>query len=136
MDITVEFGPILHCMPRQLPAQTYRYFFLLTRRLTVPLFVPLRSLQILTILTPHEIVFLHPETKHQALLRWHDFQTHDRDRLDAPVAFQVTHYHRDAAQWQARIPAEFDRALILYSAQHLPPVEPSVTGSLPHSPQD
>ncbi len=136
MELTVEFGPVLSNTPRSLPATTYRCLRLLIHRLSLPLFIPLRPLQILAIVDDHEVIFLHPQEKRHALIRWHDFQTQCRDNLEAPVAFMSTRYYPDDDQWEFRLPVEFDHALSIFGQNHLPPISPSTPSLLIHPHKD
>ncbi|NDU89280.1 MAG: hypothetical protein G3I08_05260 [Ferrovum sp.] len=111
MKLTVEYGtPILSEM-RGMLAATYRSFHGLVHRADSPLFLPIRSLQVLAILEHHEITFLHQDNKQRALLRWIHFRPQDRLDLQSPVQFEVHYYHPQGLELKVRLPAEFERAL-------------------------
>lgn len=95
-------------------------------------FVPIRSLQYLGVITADEIVFVDSmaytvQDGHGGRLIKLSWQFHHRsarDSLDAPIRCDVVHYHEDATGIVLRLVGEFRQALKLMDERYREHVMP------------
>ena len=104
----------------RIPAPLYNLAHnLLARSKLDCVFIPIRSLQILAVITDHEVVFVDSLSyAHQddtggriILLAWQFVKNQRRDSLEEPVSCEVIYYTEDAQDTQARLISEFNQAL-------------------------
>lgn len=118
-----------------IPADLYNVTHTILRRSDNDcVFVPIRSLQYLGIITASEIVFVDSmaytvQDGHGGRLIKLSWQFHHRvarDSLDAPMQCDVVHYHADAGEIELRLVGEFRQALQLMDEryrEHIMPQE-------------
>jgi len=104
--------PELHREPRTLPAATYN----IARRLMARaqgdcVFVPVRSMQYLAVLDAEGFIFVPRDRGRMIEIAWQNFVPSARDRLDAPVPYDVVYYAPDSAEVMQRLQMDFQRAL-------------------------
>ena len=104
----------------RIPAPLYNLAHtLLTRSELDCVFIPIRSLLVLAVITEHEIIFVDSLSyAHQdntggriILLAWQFGQNRQRDALDSPVSCEVIYYTEGARDTQVRLINEFNQAL-------------------------
>ena len=104
----------------RIPAPLYNLAHNLLARSEIDcVFIPVRSLQVLAVITAHEIVFVDSLSyAHQdniggciILLAWQFVQNQHRDSLEEPVSCEVVYYTKEAEDTQARLITEFNQAL-------------------------
>lgn len=89
-------------------------------------FVPVRSLQYLGVITIHEIVFVDSmsyivdegEGGRVIMLAWEFNHGHGRDSLEKPMACDVVYYHAGGYDVQPRLVSEFRDALVLMDRRY------------------
>ncbi|KAA6186735.1 hypothetical protein F2Q65_05040 [Thiohalocapsa marina] len=94
---------------------------LLSRSRLAHVFVPIRGMQFLAVITPDEVLFVDSEAYavrgdeggRMILLAWQRLAAEPRDSLTAPVSMDVVHYHPDQEQTQRRLMAELPKAVDL-----------------------
>ena len=105
------------------PAEIYNlYRSLLGRSAAAHVFVPIRSMQFLAVMSTEEIVFVDSQSYAVAdneggrviVIAWQFPQSHDRNALTEPVACDVVFYASNHGDIQLRLVADFRNAL-----QHL-----------------
>ena len=116
-----------------IPADLYNITHtILTRSDNDCVFVPIRSLQYLGVITASEVVFVDSmaytvQDGHGGRLIKLSWQFHHRtarDSLGAPVQCDVVYYHADAAGIQLRLVGEFRQALQLMDERYREHVMP------------
>ena len=91
----------------------------LTRSITESAFVPVRSMQLLAVITHAEIVFVDNldyavhagKGGRMIMLAWDLSHSGQRDSIDAPVPLEIVHLHNSSADLHARLMSEFLPAL-------------------------
>jgi hypothetical protein len=91
----------------------------LTRSITDCAFVPVRSMQLLAVVTLDEIVFVDNlnyavhggQGGRLIMLAWDLSQSGLRNSLEAPVPLEIVHFHKNSADLHARLMSEFLPAL-------------------------
>ena len=112
MQITVHRGPELWREQRKLAAPTYNMARTLQRKSAHGVaFVPIRSLQVLAIIDPHEFVFVDSQQRSLALLAWERLRPDTRTALDQAVDFDAVGYGELARETMLRLPRELHQAL-------------------------
>jgi hypothetical protein len=110
-----------------IPADLYNICHtILTRSENDCVFVPIRSLQYLGVITGPEIVFVDSMSYvvnnghggRVIMLAWQFNHSHDRDAIDAPVGCDVVYYHQDSVALQLRLVPEFRNALQLMDRRY------------------
>ena len=89
-------------------------------------FVPIRSLQYLGVITAREIVFVDSMTYtvqeghggRLIMLSWLFHHRHDRASLGTPMECEVVYYHTDSPEIQLRLVGEFREALKLMDERY------------------
>ena len=111
----------------RIPAPLYNLVHnLLARNELDCVFVPIRSLQVLAVITEKEIVFVDSLSyAHQdntggriIILAWQFLHNQQRDGLDSPVSCEVIYYSKGAQDTQARLINEFNQALKLVDSRY------------------
>jgi len=115
MDINETFirSAELEREPRYLPATSYNLAkLLLARSEQKLLFVPIRDMQYLAVLTPREFIFVDGQGMRQKVqLAWQAFRPQERTRLDQPVAYEAVYYSAQAKPLRRRLESTFFQAL-------------------------
>lgn len=97
---------------RTLPASIYNLAIIqLARSPSGCLFVPIRSLQHLAILSLEEFMFIDGERRNWISLTWKHFRPQLRNSLSDPVQYEAVYYRRDYAGLMLRLQSEFFPAL-------------------------
>jgi len=133
MEITVYRDKPLCSEARTLPATTYNLMHSLLARNNGPLFVPIRSMQVLAIVDAEEVVFLTQHHRNQVELAWQRFRPQARDALDEAVPFEAACYTDEGADITQRIQGEFHAALLTQSKRSRPDVPASVLRFAPRT---
>lgn len=106
---------------RSMPARTYNLSrILLARSPDAFVFVPIRSMQYLAIVEPHEFNFVDREARREIELAWQHFAPGERAGLDDPVPFDAVYYGPQAADAMLRLQTEFVKAMELMQARTVP----------------
>lgn len=111
-------GDVLHQERVTIPPKLYNHTRLLLRRGDIGtgnVFVPIRSMQFLGVITPDEVIFVDSqayavrdgEGGRMILLAWRFSPALHRDSLTEPVPIEVLHYAPDQADTQRRLLGEF-----------------------------
>ena len=110
-----------------LPADIYNLAHTLLARSEFDcVFVPIRSLQYLGVITDSEIIFVDSQAYafHQEqggrliMLAWKFLHTGTRDSLQEPVDCCMHAYHPDSREIQLRLVADFRKALLLLDQRY------------------
>jgi hypothetical protein len=126
MRETFQRGPELVRIRRSMPAQTYNLSrILLARAGAGHVFVPIRSMQYLAIVEPHEFNFVHREGRREIEISWQDFSPGERTALDDPVPYDAVFHQAGAAETMRRLQGEFLTALA-FAAERSAPSDPGV----------
>lgn len=122
MDLTLYRGEPFATEIRNLPASIYNPAHCLAMRSAPqPQFVPIRSMQYLSILERHEIVFVDSRRRNAVVLTWSQFCPHARRSLLDPVPYTASYFEPEAKSLMARLHSEFPKALQIL-ADKVPPV--------------
>jgi hypothetical protein len=113
-------------LPDFLPAATYNLAHTLLARAGKCLFVPIRSMQYMTVLDADEFIFVDSQNKAWIELAWQHFRPQARSALDERVPFEQVHYAPQAAVTMKRLPGEFHRALQMLAERDLPQQDANV----------
>lgn len=112
MEITCYRDHEVAHEPRALPAATYNLAVVqLARSPSGCLFVPIRSMQYLAILSPDEFMFIDGERKNWIDISWRRFKPQLRTSLQEPVLYEVVYYRPDYVGLMLRLQSEFFPAL-------------------------
>jgi len=121
MEITLYRDQPIQHEAGTLPAATYNLAHaLLARSPHGSVFVPIRSMQYLAILDRDEFVFVDSQYRDYVEIAWHNFRPQARAGLDDPVPYEALAYHPDGVRNQARLLAEFTKALQLLALKERP----------------
>ena len=121
MQITVHRAAELARVRRTIGASTYNAARLLQRRSRDGVaFVPIRSMQVLVVISADEFVFIDGAQRQWAMLAWDRFDCAARVSLAQPIAHDCVSYAPHATAAMLRLPAEFERALRLLAARCRP----------------
>lgn len=121
MDTIETFyrGEPLSQEKRTLSHLTYNLAHTLLHRLGPRnIFVPIRSMQYLAVIDHEEIIFMHRESARTIEISWQQFQPHERNALDQPVAYLAIYYHPDATETMKRLQPEFYEALQILDSRN------------------
>jgi hypothetical protein len=115
------FVPKLHTQKTSiLAADSFNLaHILLNRSESEYLFVPIRSMQYLAVIEPHDFWFVDSqayavsdsEGGRMITISWHSHEQLQRDALDQPVPITIRFYHQDMNQVQLRLSGELLRAM-------------------------
>jgi hypothetical protein len=121
MEITLYRDQPIQRETRALPATTYNLAHaLLARSPHGSVFVPIRAMQYLAILERDEFVFVDSQYKDYVEIAWQQFRPQARAGLEDPVPYEALAYHPDGIRNQARLLAEFTKALQLLALKERP----------------
>jgi hypothetical protein len=97
---------------RALPAALYNLAIIqLARSPSGCLFVPIRSMQYLAVLSPEEFMFIDGARKNWIDVSWRHFRPQQRKSLQDPVLYEVAYYRPDYVGLMLRLQTEFPAAL-------------------------
>ncbi len=112
MEITCYRDHEVAREPRALPAATYNLAIVqLARSPSGCLFVPIRSMQYLAILSLDEFMFIDGQRKNWIDISWRRFKPQQRSSLNDPVQYEVVYYRPDYVGLMLRLQSEFYPAL-------------------------
>ena len=112
MEITCYRDHEVAHEPRALPAATYNLAIIqLARSPSGCLFVPIRSMQYLAVLSLDEFMFIDGERRNWIDISWRRFKPHLRTSLQEPVLYEVAYYRPDYVGLMLRLQSEFLPAL-------------------------
>jgi hypothetical protein len=127
MQITVHRAAEIARVRRSIGASTYNAARLLQRRSRDGVaFVPIRSMQVLAVISADEFVFIDSAQRAWAMLAWDRFDAASRLSLAQPIEHDCVSYAPHATEAMLRLPAEFQRALLELSARLRPAQAASV----------
>lgn len=110
---------------RHLPAELYNLAHTLLARASSPLFVPIRSMQVLAVLDAEEFVFVDGVRRNRIEIAWREFAPRARSALDAPVPYLMVRYTPESGRLLARLQSEFGAALRQIEARSGPVGNPA-----------
>jgi hypothetical protein len=112
MEITCYRDHEVAREPRALPAAIYNLAIVqLARSPSGCLFVPIRSMQYLAILSLDEFMFIDGQRKNWIDISWRRFKPQLRNSLNEPVQYEVVYYRPDYVGLMLRLQSEFYPAL-------------------------
>ena len=121
MLITVHRAAELARVRRTIAASTYNAARLLQRRSDDGVaFVPIRSMQVLAVISDDEFVFIDSAQRAWAMLVWDRFDRASRASLVQPIAHDCVSYAPHATAAMLRLPGELQRALLERLARSRP----------------
>ena len=113
MQIIVHRAAELARVHRTIAASTYNAARLLQRRSRDGVaFVPIRSMQVLAVISADEFVFIDSAQRAWAMLVWDRFDNASRTGLAQPIAHDCVSYTPQATAAMQRLPLELQRALL------------------------
>ena len=127
MNITFECSDEISRDVRQLPADYYRKLLILfSHSGSENLFIPIRSMQYLAVVTRGEVVFIDGQDKRRIESSWSNFR-HDSEVLDDPVSYDCVVFEEKGADVLTRLQGEFLKALELVESRQPKPKTSTVT---------
>ncbi|MDR2220001.1 MAG: hypothetical protein LBE24_05410 [Methylobacillus sp.] len=127
MEITCYRDDAFASEWRTLPAEIYNLATtLLARAPDGQLFVPIRTMQMLTIIDHEEFVFIDGERKCWIDIAWRNFKPQERESLTAPVSYEAVYYRPESANYMNQLHSEFPSALQQLAAKEKPDVSAKV----------
>jgi len=127
MNVTFECGDEISSDVRQLPSRYYRkILLLLSHSGSENLFVPIRNMQYLAVITRDEVVFVDGQNKRCIESAWRNFR-HDSEVLDDPVSYDCVVFEKKGADVLTRLQGEFLKALELVESRQPKPKGATVT---------
>jgi hypothetical protein len=127
MKLSFECGDEISRDVRQMPASYYKKILLLfSRSQSDNLFIPIRSMQYLAVITDGEIVFVDGQGPRRIELAWRNFR-HETEVLDDPVSYDCVIFEEKGASVLPRLQGEFLKALELAEAREPKPDSATVT---------
>lgn len=119
---TFERGPVITRIGMTLPAKTYNLTrILLSDSSNGCVFVPIRPMQFMAVIDPEEIIFVDGQYKRWVAVAWRAFRPGDRSSLEDAVAYEAAYYTDEGTELQARLQAEFHKALELLDSRRPAP---------------
>ena len=95
-----------------LSAETYNNIrHLMSRHEGPQVFVPVRSLQYMAVVSETEVIFVDIHIQRVTELSWSGFQSSDRDSLNSPVSYSCSWHNSKAREHMHKIPIEFAESL-------------------------
>lgn len=117
MNITFECGDEISRDVRQLPADYYRKLLILfSRSDSENLFIPIRNIQYLAVVTRDEVVFIDGQDRRRIESSWSNFR-HESEVLDDPVSYDCVVFEEKGAGMLTRLQGEFLKALELVESR-------------------
>lgn len=120
MQIEIRIGVEWDKETRKLPALFYSLLSRVQNNNRAPLFIPIRSMQLLLILDQWVFWFVDHDRCNEVVCSWHSFRSQERIDLRDPVSYVWVAYRALDKSEGYRIQQEAEKALMLWEKRNTP----------------